>query len=160
MTTCESTARAMHHVVDGEATDEEVRAVESHCQTCAVCAQAYSELRALRTLLAESLPRPLSPEFVARIDADLDRERNRELYWHEAARFSRRIMRIAAALVVVTGLAAGALESGLLGSNGSSAPEALLATSTPAIGSAEEVLDSDVEITADIIAELAFAAPE
>jgi anti-sigma factor RsiW len=66
----------IHQVIDGEASEQDVHELNTHMQTCLVCREKYSELRALdKQLRALSLP-DVPPHFTDKVIRSLETPRS------------------------------------------------------------------------------------
>jgi len=73
--TCEEVFQRLNDYLDKELTDREIRLVEEHLETCAVCASEYRfEGQLLESLRAKLRNPNLPPDLVEKIRAALNRD--------------------------------------------------------------------------------------
>lgn len=140
---CDDALRLMNLADDGEPVEETDRAaLEAHCASCSACAATRHELAALGALVRADYPARLPEALRARVAGALAVEQARERYWAEAGGFASRLLRVAAAVAIVTGLTAAAV----------------IARDPAAMGSATEPHEQAATMEAYVYGELAFNA--
>jgi anti-sigma factor RsiW len=98
--------------LDTELTYSELKSFREHLEKCPPCAELTARMEQMRSTLGEGIPVSLSPDFVARLQARLQTEIERDpVWWREL--FTPRVMGFSP--VQLGGLAAAAMALMIIG---------------------------------------------
>ena len=101
--TCDEYRELISAAMDGEADEEQLRALNAHLSECEECSEYAAELREISELLRSDLPVP-DEDFTASVMDRIRAESDAKQKKNKLVRMPRRYLTLAASLLVVVGL--------------------------------------------------------